>query len=235
MDAQIALFDESQLPSGRELLLPLEEQRHRFTGGQVRLNQERYAALVSALGEGLGVRQICRAFKVSPHTLETIRERDAELVATEKERSGRKLRRLVRMTMDRLEEALANDEITAGQLPVTLGILVDKSLAFEGQAVATVTVRHEIDQEQVRRMFQELQGPVIDVESAPIGHAPDFGSGAIPQNGQQKQVIEPVCEVNGVNLGARTGSTAPELSEGDCGTKEGGEGVEFCPRPANIQ
>ena len=178
IERQAALFDESQLPLGRELLMPESQQRHQFTGERVARNRERYDAIVQALGEGLGVRQIARAFGVSQHTIECIREREAALVATEKQRTGAKLRRLVRMTLDALEEALIAGAIAPGQLPVTAGILIDKSLNWDGQSVATVTVRHELDQEKVRAMFARLQGPILEAEMV----APDTQSGVCEPN-----------------------------------------------------
>jgi hypothetical protein len=182
---QPPLFDESQLPVGRELLLPEEEQQRRFTGAVVARNQSRYQAIVQALGEGLGVRQICRAFGVSHHVVQVIRERDAALVATEKQDTGRKLRRLVRLALERFEDGLANGEITAGQIPVATGILIDKSLAWEGHQ-QPITVRHELelDQWKLRAMFAALQAPVIDVELAP-----DSESGALGPTRPQKGLM----------------------------------------------
>lgn len=177
---QAPLFDESQLPVGRELLMPIEEQRHRFSGELVARNQARYQAIVAALGEGISMRSICKAFAVSQHTVEGIRERDAALVATEKERTGRKLRLLVRMAVDRLQEAFEKNELSAGQLPVTLGILVDKSLNWEGQSTQTVTLRHEIDQSKVLAFFASLAAP-LNLPPGPVLEAvevtPDYQSG----------------------------------------------------------
>jgi len=204
---QIPLFDESQLPAGRELLLPIEVQRHQFSGERVARNQERYAAIVQALGEGLGVRQIARAFACSQHTIEGIRERSASAVATQKEQTGAKLRRLVRMTLERLEECLEKDLISPGQLPVTAGILIDKSLAWEGQATATVTHRHEIDQDAVRRLFASLQPPgalvmeanFVDVEAAPDSKSGDWARNVLSHNDERGYGVS-----DGVNSGAAT-------------------------------
>lgn len=165
-ETQLALFDPSALPAGRELLLPVEEQRHRFTAEQVALNVERYAAIVSAIAEGLGVRQICRAFGVSHHTVLAIREKDPALIATEKERHRGEFRNLVRLAADRLREALEKDELSPSALPVALGILQDKSLALEGMPSMVVSVRHELDQDAVTSAFRRLQQQataVIDV------------------------------------------------------------------------
>lgn len=207
LESQIPLFDESQLPAGRELLLPAEVQRHQFTGERVARNEQRYAAIVQALGEGLGVRQIARAFSCSQHTIEVIRERSAVQVATQKEQTGAKLRRLVRMTLERLEECLEKDLISPGQLPVTAGILIDKSLAWEGQATATVTHRHEIDQDAVRRLFASLQPPAalvmeanfVDVEAAPDSKSGDWACNVLSHNVEHGAGVS-----DGVNSGAAT-------------------------------
>jgi len=162
--AQLPLFDASMFVGGAELLLPQEEQRHRFTGELVARNEARYLGIVNALGQGLSRRQIARAFEVSHHTVQAIFEREAKLVATEKESTGRQLRRVVRMSLDALEEALNNGEIPKGSLPVTTAILIDKSLNWDGQSTATVTVRHEVDQEKVRALFESLRQPVLEAE-----------------------------------------------------------------------
>ncbi|MBK8002309.1 MAG: helix-turn-helix domain-containing protein, partial [Verrucomicrobia bacterium] len=210
---QIALFDESQLPAGRELLLPAEEQRRRFTADMVARNQERYRAIVGAIAEGLGVRQICRAFGVSHHTVQAIRERDPQLVATEKERARGEFRQLVRLASDRLREALENDELAPGQLPVALGILVDKSLALEGQPMMTVAVRHEVDQESVRRMFESLAQPVtLDVRAL------DSESGENGADSPQKEAIDDDVGKFAVTLAApEVVTTAAEASRDGLG------------------
>lgn len=226
---QAPLFDEAELPAGRELLVPVEEQRHRFTGELVARNVAKYAAIVGALGEGLGVRQIARAFGVSHHTVECIRERESALVATEKERTGRKLRRLVRMSLDALEEALTAGTISAGQLPITAGILIDKSLLWDGQATAIVAHRHELDQEKVRRLFNALQGPLIEL-------APDSESGEMPPEGQQKALIPP-ASVSDVVIscppvaGATTSATSPGMDDAGSArvVEMAGGGVGFDP------
>jgi hypothetical protein len=164
------LFDESQLPIGRDLLWPDDVQRKRFTAEHVARNAGKYRAIVSALGEGLGIRQIARAFGVSHHTVAAIRERDAALVATEKEQMGRKFMRLARLAAERLEEALVNDQITPGQLPVAVGILADKSLMWTGQAVTQHVVRHEFALEAVKAqfaaVFEKRVGPPVELQSS---------------------------------------------------------------------
>ena len=177
---QPLLFDPAQFPSGSELLLPREEQAHRFTGEIIAKNEAKYLAIVHALGQGMGRRQIARAFGVSHHTVQAIWEREPVLVATEKEKTGRQLRRVTRMSLDALEEALDEGRITHGQLPVTTAILLDKSMAWDGQATTVVAVRHEIDQHKVRALFESLRPP-LEAEIL----SPDSESSGTASNAQQ--------------------------------------------------
>lgn len=157
---QVELFDPDQLPVGRELLLPVAEQRHQFTAERVALNQAKYQAIVGALGEGLGVRTICRAFHVSHHTVFTIRDRESALVATVKEEMSRRCLNIAKMAAERFEEAVANNEISPGQLPVAVGILVDKSLLLAGEVTHRIEVRSGLDQDAVRKAFEALSRPI---------------------------------------------------------------------------
>jgi len=161
------LFDESALPAGRELLLPVEEQKKRYTLEMVQRNQARYSAIIAALGEGHGVRSICRAFAVGQHTVEEIRDREASLVATEKERARKLAMRIARACGERLLESVEDGTLPVSLLPVSYGIATDKSIALAGEPSQVITVRHEMDQESLRRMFRELEQPVIEVETIP--------------------------------------------------------------------
>jgi len=208
---QPQLFDEKELPVGRELLWSDEKQRHQFTGEVVARNQAKYQAIIDALGEGLGVRQISRAFHVSHHTVIGIRERESNLVAAQKERTGIELRRLVSMATEAVQEALADRLIPAASLPVTLGILIDKSLTWDGQATAIVRHEHQIDQGKVLASFAELRAPILEAEV----EASDSESGALALNPPQKENEQSQCVNDAVNHDLREPPTAaPAPSSG---------------------
>lgn len=226
--AQLPLFDASMFVGGAELLLPKEEQQHRFTGELVARNEGKYLGIVNALGQGLSRRQIARAFAVSHHTIQVIFEREPSLVATEKERTGRQLRRVVRMSLDALEEALDNGEIPKGSLPVASAILIDKSLNWDGQSTATVTIRHEVDQEKVRALFDSLRQPVLEAElvtadsassalvlnSPPIEPFPDHVSAvvAVPSHAAHPATA--------TNAPTGTATLAPQAESGGGGDRD---------------
>lgn len=164
---QEELFAPNCLPSGWEIL---PDQQHRFTGERVARNRERYMGIVRALAEGLGVRQIARAFGCSSHTVARVREVADELVATERQHVTRKLGTLIRMSLERFEEGLVNGEIHPSQLPVAVGIFTDKKLLLEGGATSRVehTNRREVTAEDVSRALASLKSASIPVLSEPV-------------------------------------------------------------------
>lgn len=238
--AQRPLFDDSQYPEGHELVMPEVEQRKRFTGSVLARNRERYLEVVRALGQGLGRRQIARAFGISTHTVQAIFEREPELVATERLKTGTQLRRVVRMSLDALEEALAEGKISAGQLPVATAILLDKSAAWDGQPSQVMVVRHELDQSAVLRAFADLRSRPATLE-AELVPAPDSQSGDISPVRQQIGVVLPAVPsvvpdpvgrgtsstIDGAHPGSGQGPTEPSAERAASGAERvtGGERV----------
>ena len=155
---QVELWDESKLPAGRELLsLDQDERSGRFTGEIVARNRERYAAIVRCLAEGVGIRATARAFGASTGTIQAIRDREGLAIGTEKKELSTKLGHFARMASERLIEEL--DEIPIGQLPVAMGIALDKKAALDGEASAIVEHRstREPDPEDIRRYLEGLR------------------------------------------------------------------------------
>jgi hypothetical protein len=218
--AQRPLFDESQFPEGHELVMPLIEQQKRFTGAVLARNRERYLEVVRALGQGLGRRQIARAFGISTHTVQAIFEREPELVATERLKTGTQLRRVVRMSLDALEEALAEGKISAGQLPVATAILLDKSAAWDGQPSQVMVVRHELDQSAVLRAFEDLRSRPATLE-AELVPSPDSQSGAMGLDVPQIGVIGHAVPAGVPDpVGRGTSSTTAEVAHPGQGPTE---------------
>lgn len=135
---QEELFNAEELPVGRELLsLDEDERRGNFSGKIISRNREKYGRIVAALAEGLGIRQISRAFGVSPHTVQGIREREGDSIATVKEELGRRFTRISRVAAERIEEELdRNPNIPLRELSVCLGIIEDKRALVSGAPTA---------------------------------------------------------------------------------------------------
>jgi hypothetical protein len=155
---QVDLFDESMLPAGRELLsLEEDAKRGRFTGEIVARNRERYARIVRCLAEGIGIRATARAFGCSTSTVQAIRDREGLAIGTEKKELSTKLGHFARMAGERLIEEL--DNIPIGQLPVAMGIALDKKAQLDGEASAIVEhrTRREPDPEDIRAYLAGLR------------------------------------------------------------------------------
>jgi len=199
--SQAPLFPEWE---GRELLT-LEEDRKsgKFTGERVARNQARYKAIVSALAEGLGTRQIARAFQVSPHVVALIREKEAQDIATLKEAFAVKAGRQVHLALERIEERLLdpNAKLDLLHLSVVVEKLADKWLLLKGEA----TQRIVMDRTLGERLRAQLQAEIIDVEAA----TPDSESGSKCQKAQQNEVIIEGGVTRGVNQSPANGRPQP--------------------------
>ncbi len=173
---QLTLLPESE---GRELLLPEVEQRKRFTGEQVARNRERYEGIVAALGEGVGVRAICRAFRCSPHTVRTIEEREPRLVATLRDRTARRFQRASSVVLESFMEDLERGTVPPATKWIAAATFQDKAILLSGGA----TSRHEVvsqgPQEALADRFAALkQARVVEIgagEASPDSESGDNG------------------------------------------------------------
>jgi hypothetical protein len=140
------------------------ERRGEFTAE--RLMESRptiYKALVDGLGQGLGVRQLCRAYRVSHHTVAAVMARESAAVATLKERTVSVLRTFGRLAADRLLDEV--DQIPIQSLPIALGIAVEKAELLSGGA--TSRIEHAESGPTHEDYLRIIQGKVIEAEVLP--------------------------------------------------------------------
>jgi hypothetical protein len=140
------------------------ERRGEFTAE--RLMESRptiYKALVDGLGQGLGVRQLCRAYRVSHHTVAAVMARESAAVATVKERTVSVLRTFGRLAADRLLDEV--DQIPIQSLPIALGIAVEKAELLAGGA--TSRIEHTESGPTHEDYLRMISGKVIDAEIIP--------------------------------------------------------------------
>ena len=135
-------------------------------------NPERYRLIVSVIAEGLPIRWICQAFKVSHHSIQAIREREPEIIATEKRLLAGKHRFASRICVEKIIEALEHlepkDLRDVQSLGVLNGILVEKMQLLDGEATSIVEKPKGPTLDDIRRVYEALPGdePAIDVEAA---------------------------------------------------------------------
>jgi hypothetical protein len=140
------------------------ERRGEFTAE--RLMESRpmiYKALVDGLGQGLGVRQLCRAYRVSHHTVAAVMARESAAVATLKERTVSVLRTFGRLAADRLLDEV--DQIPIQSLPIALGIAVEKAELLSGGA--TSRIEHADSGPTHEDYLRMISGKVIEAELVP--------------------------------------------------------------------
>lgn len=141
------------------------ERRGEFTAE--RLMESRptiYRAIVDGLGQGLGVRQLCRAYRVSHHTVAAVMARESQAVATLKERTVSVLRTFGRLAADRLLDEV--DQIPIQSLPIALGIAVEKAELLSGGA--TSRIEHADSGPTHEDYLRMISGKVIDAELVPV-------------------------------------------------------------------
>ena len=135
-------------------------------------NPERYRLIVSVIAEGLPIRWICQAFKVSHHSIQAIREREPSIIATEKRLLAGKHRFASRICVEKIIEALEHlepkDLRDVQSLGVLNGILVEKMQLLDGEATSIVEKPKGPTLDDIRRVYEALPGdePAIDVDAA---------------------------------------------------------------------
>ena len=150
------LIPQEELQLGFEIIRADDHRRSNpvFTGARVARDVQRYDAIVSALAEGMSIRQVARAYRCSPGTVQTVRERESARLGTEKEENVRRIGRIVRLGLERVEEAIERDEIKPEALALQLAILIDKRELLSGGVTArTETVQRGMSHEEIATQY----------------------------------------------------------------------------------
>lgn len=158
--AQLRLFGDTEVEADA---LEAMEVHGDFTGERLfRFKPHLYQAIVIGLAEGLGIRQLSRAFKVSPNTVMAVRDREHSAIETEKIKISTTLRRFVQVAAERLLEEV--NEIDIDKLGVPLGIAVDKLQLLDGQPTQRVETTKQPGIADFNQMLQQLPR-TIDIEA----------------------------------------------------------------------
>jgi hypothetical protein len=214
---QTELFDASQLPEGIQLLQPENSQRRRFTAEIVARNQERYREIVSALAEGMSVRRVSKLFRVSHHVVRIIREREPELVATEKKRLSGLMGHAIRESVESYLEDLERGTVPVNVKLVGAGILCDKKAMIDGDATSRIEViRTGLPSlEEMKRVIEALPSSAVsspsDSQSEPEpGETPD-------ESGQPAELVPPVVPIQSEEPAVRPAEPATVRTTGEGG------------------
>jgi hypothetical protein len=138
---QPSLFSELEMDL---ITIDQPETRKRYTAERLARCIAKRDAIINALAHGFGLLRIAKAFGVSHHTVSTIRDSRPDLVAIEKKQLSGQYGRVIKMSLDRYEEALVAGKISPAQIPVAVGIFSDKRAQIDGDPGLVIEHRHKI-------------------------------------------------------------------------------------------
>ena len=135
-----------------------------FTGQKLaERDPEKYARIVQSLGEGKPMSRIAKSEKVSPETVSAILKRENKSVDAVQTLTAGLTSYASQACLMKIIEKLDKDEIPAGVLPITFGILRDKEKNDLGMATSVIEHKASLTIDDVRK---ELEAIKRDAEDA---------------------------------------------------------------------
>lgn len=135
-----------------------------FTGNKLaEKDPARYAKVVQELGEGKPLTRIAKSNKVSPATVMAIQKREVKSIDAVQNLTQGLTTYASQACLLKIIEKLDKDEIPAGVLPITFGILRDKEKNDLGQATSIVEHKKVLTIDEVQKELDSIKGEVIDV------------------------------------------------------------------------
>ena len=200
---QPSLFEVDEL---RLLKLDEPETRKAYTAASLERDAAKREAICRALAEGHGLLRIARAFGVSHHLVSALRDSRPDLVAIEKKQLSGQIGRILKMSADRYEEALAAGAVPVGQIPVSFGIFSDKKGMLDGDPGMIVEHRHTLAGGSAADFATKLE-----TMKRAKGVVTSCGTEANPQQKENFTQIDAV--VDAVEVGPVGGSDAGSQAE----------------------
>ena len=137
-----------------------------FTGQKLaEKDPEKYARIVQSLGEGKPLSRIAKSEKVAPETVSAILKRENKSVDAVQTLTAGLTSYASQACVMKIIEKLDKDEIPAGVLPITFGILRDKEKNDLGMATSVIEHKASVSIEDVRKELAEMKQTAIDAET----------------------------------------------------------------------
>ena len=137
-----------------------------FTGQKLaEKDPEKYARIVQSLGEGKPLSRIAKSEKVAPETVSAILKRENKSVDAVQTLTAGLTSYASQACVMKIIEKLEKDEIPAGVLPITFGILRDKEKNDLGMATSVIEHKASVSIEDVRKELAEMKQNAIDAET----------------------------------------------------------------------
>jgi hypothetical protein len=125
---------------------------------------EKYGRVVQALGEGKPMTRIAKSEKVSPETIAAIAKRENKSVEAVQALTAGLTSYASQACLMKIIDKLDRDEIPAGVLPITFGILRDKEKNDLGQATSVVEHKATLTIDDVKAQLEQMKRNAIDAE-----------------------------------------------------------------------
>lgn len=152
---------------------PKDERTWRdFASTGERLKAQRpeiYAQVVQCLGQGMGVREICRRLGVHHRTIAAVSIAEGQTIDTMRKELGARALGVAGLALERLEEQIMSGSVKPAELSMAVGILVDKGQVLTGGVTGRV---ERLERKQVEKDLDAILADAEVVES-------DTGLGAV--------------------------------------------------------
>ena len=136
-----------------------------FTGQKLaERDPEKYARIVQSLGEGKPMSRIAKSEKVSPETVSAILKRENKSVDAVQTLTAGLTSYASQACLMKIIEKLEKDEIPAGVLPITFGILRDKEKNDLGMATSVIEHKASLTINDVRKELEAIKRGAIEAE-----------------------------------------------------------------------
>lgn len=140
-----------------------------FTGQKLaEKDPEKYARIVQSLGEGKPLSRIAKSERVAPETVSAILKRENKSVDAVQTLTAGLTSYASQACVMKIIEKLEKDEIPAGVLPITFGILRDKEKNDLGMATSVIEHKASVSIEDVRKELAEMKQTAIDAETTEV-------------------------------------------------------------------
>ena len=168
------LFSQAEIAALEEARCDHESRTGHYTAERLHSAQPtKYAAIARALGEGMGIRQIARAYRVHHRSVAAVQDRERIFVDTQKERTVSQLRQFAGLAVERMIDEL--DSMKLESLPLATAIALDKAELLSGgvtSRVAHVSEERMDALADVLSQIPEADATVIDEDNRFTGPGP---------------------------------------------------------------
>ena len=173
-----------------------EESEGRYTAKRFFLKRaDDYKLCIQLLAAGAGLLKIARILKIHHRTVAAVRDSESEEIDIAKERIRRNMRLAVEIGSERMPEVLA--KIPDAQLPVALGIAIDKLSQLDGEPTQRIEHLHRghLTHEAVKAALEEFP----EAEDADFSETTGLREGEVRQKALPAPPPALVCPPARVN------------------------------------